>query len=87
MYKNAIHAQIFIGPPNNISPVTSNNIGHLPNLDYATLKKKGFYTPPLPHFYRIGAIYNICLKMIYLDHFIPYYVKLGEQAHIGIEES
>ena len=61
-------------------PVTSNHGGHLPGLEAATVEKRGFQMPPLPSSYRIGAIYTIRFKMVYLDHFRPYYVKSGEQA-------
>ena len=41
--------------------------------------------PPLPYSYRIREIYTIRLKVVYLDHFRPYYVKSGNQDQTALE--
>ena len=56
-----IRLQMFRGRPNHMPPETSNNGGHLPNHDYATVDKKGFNMAPLPSSYRIGAILLLLL--------------------------
>ena len=61
-------------------PVASNHGGHLPDMESVTVDHKGFHMAPLPFSYRIGAIYNIRFKKIYLDPFRPFYVKSGERA-------
>ena len=43
-------------------PVTSNNGGHLPNLDNSAVEEKGFQMGPILSSDHIGAIYTICLK-------------------------
>ena len=65
--------------------MTSNHGGHLPDREAATVEKKGFQMAPLPSSYRIGAIYSIRLKIVYLDHFRPYYAKSGERAQAALE--
>ena len=77
-YKNAIHARIFRGPPTHMPPMNSNHGGHLPDQETSTVEKKGFQMGPLRYSYRIEAIYTILLKIVYLDHFIPYSFESGK---------
>ena len=49
-------------------PMPSSHEGHLPDLEDATVIDNGFQMPPLPYSYRIGEIYSIRFKMVYLDH-------------------
>ena len=66
-------------------PVTSNHGGSLPGRETSTVEKKGFQKAPVLSPYRIGAIYTIRLKMVYLDHFRLYYVELGDRVQTALE--
>ena len=50
------------GPPNHIPPMTSNHAGNLPDLEAATLEKRGFWMTSLPYSYQIGGVYTISLE-------------------------
>ena len=80
-----LHARIFRGPNNHMPPVTSNHGGNSPKKGDATVYKKGFQMAQLPPSYCIGDIYTIPFKMVYLDHFIPFYVESGKQYHTALE--
>ena len=59
-----IHVRIFKDYPNHMPPMTSNNGGHLPTWEEATVYNNGFQMPQLLYSYCIEAIYMIHLKMI-----------------------
>ena len=40
--------------------------------------------PPLSS-YRIGSIYTIRFKIVYLDYFSPYHVKSGDRAQLALD--
>ena len=61
-------------------PVTSNHGGCIPYRETVTVEKKGFQIPPPPSSCRIGMIYTMRFKYIYLDHLRPYYIKSGERV-------
>ena len=83
-YKNAIHVQIFRGPDNHMTPVTSNNGDNLPELEYAIVEKKGFQIPPLPSSNRIGEIHTICFKNCLFRPFEPILRQIGRAGPVWI---
>ena len=71
---------MFRGPPTHMHPVTSNHGGRLTNRVASTVEKNFFHMVPQLFSCHTGVVYTIRLKIVYLDHFRPYYAKSDDRV-------